>query len=88
MAYLEQALNAEVITPSDSADISLSGGAIVQSSNNGACIYIGTGGNLTVTMLGGQKVTFANIPDGTFLPIQVRKVWATDTDADDILALY
>jgi hypothetical protein len=88
MAYLEQGFNAEVITPNDNADITLSGGIITPSSNNGACLYIGTGGNITVTMVGGQVVTFVNVVDGTFMPIQVRKVWATNTDAQDILALY
>ncbi len=88
MAYLEQAYNAEVVTPNDDADLTLSGGAITEGSNNGACLYIGTGGNIKVTMLGGQTVTFINVFDGTFMPIQVKKVWATDTDATDILALY
>ena len=88
MAYLEQAYNAEAVTPNDNADLTLSGGAIVEGSNNGACLYIGTGGNIKVTMLGGQVVTFVNVLDGTFMPIQVRRVWATDTDAADILALY
>jgi hypothetical protein len=88
MAYLEQAFNAEQVTPDDNADLQLSGGAIINGTNNGACLYIGTGGNLTVTMLGGQTATFVNIADGTFLPIQVKKVWQSGTDAADILALY
>jgi hypothetical protein len=88
MAYLDQALNAESVTPNNSADLTLSGGTISEGSNNGACIYIGTGGDIQVTMLGGQVVIFANVPDGTFLPIQVRRVWATNTNATDILALY
>lgn len=88
MAYLEQAYNAEAVIPNDNADLTLSGGAIVEGSNNGACLYIGTGGNIKVTMLGGQTVTFVSVPDGTFMPIQVRRVWDTDTDAADILALY
>lgn len=88
MGYLEQAFNAEVVTPNDNADLTLSGGAIVEGSNNGACLYIGTGGDLQVTMLGGQVVVFTNVPNGTFMPIQVRKVWATNTTASDILTLY
>jgi hypothetical protein len=88
MGYLEQAFNAEVVTPNDNADLTLSGGAIVEGSNNGACLYIGTGGDLQVTMLGGQVVVFTNIPSGTFMPIQVRRVWATNTTASDILSLY
>lgn len=88
MAYLEQAFNAEVVTPNDNADLTLGGGTIIEGRNNGACLYIGTGGNITVTMIGGQVVTFVNVVDGTFMPIQVRKVWATGTDAADILTLY
>lgn len=88
MAYLEQAYNAEAVIPNDNADLTLSGGAIIEGSNNGACLYIGTGGDLKVTMLGGQTVVFTNIPDGTFMPIQVRRVWANGTNAGDILALY
>jgi hypothetical protein len=88
MTYLEQAFNAEIVTPNNNSNITLSGGTINAASNNGACLYIGTGGKITVTMLGGQKVTFHNVVDGTFMPIQVQKVWATDTDASDILALY
>jgi hypothetical protein len=88
MAYLEQGFNAEVVTPDDNADLSLSGGSVNPPSNNGACLYVGSGGNIKVTMLGGQVVTFVSVPDGTFMPIQVKKVWATDTDAADILALY
>lgn len=88
MAYLEQAYNAEAITPSDTDDLILSGVPINVSNVSSACIYVGTGGNLTVTMLGGQTVSFLNIPDGSFLPIQVRKVWASGTDAADLLALY
>ena len=87
MANTFQALNAQLVTPSDTNDLTLSGGAI-DSTETGACIYVGTAGNLCVTMLGGQKVILYNIPNGSFLPIQVKKVWATDTSASDILALF
>lgn len=88
MAYLEQALNAQTVTPNDSTDLSLAGGTITEGTSNGACLFIGTGGDIQVTMLGGQVVIFANVPDGTFLPIQVRRVWASNTNAADILALF
>jgi hypothetical protein len=88
MAYLEQGFNAQVVTPNDNADLTLSGGTITEGSNNGACLFVGTGGDIQVTMIGGQTVIFANIPDGTFLPIQVRRVWASNTNATDILALF
>lgn len=87
MSNTFQALNAELITPSDTTDLTLSGGSI-DPTETGACIYVGTAGNLCVTMLGGQKVIYYNIPNGSFLPIQVKRVWATDTTCANILALY
>jgi hypothetical protein len=87
MATTFQALNASVITPSNTTDLTLSGGAI-ESTETGACIFVGTTGNLQVTMLGGQVVVFNNIPSGTFLPIQVKRVWSTNTTATNLLALY
>ncbi|MCR5876931.1 hypothetical protein [Phenylobacterium sp. J367] len=51
-------------------------------------LYVGTGGPLTVTMAEGGNATFANVPSGAVLPIQVTKVLDTGTDATDIVALY
>jgi hypothetical protein len=54
-----------------------------------ACVlYIGTGGNLRVLTASGQDVTFANVLGGTFLPVQVLKVFAEDTAASNIVALW
>jgi nitrogen fixation protein len=56
---------------------------------NGAALYVGTGGDITVEMSSGQSVTFKNVPDGTFLPIAVAKVTAVANGAvmGDIIAL-
>ena len=64
----------------------------------GACLYVGTGGNVKVRMesqyLKNPKVevTFKNVASGSFLPIQVLKVFGgngTDgTTASDIIALF
>jgi hypothetical protein len=86
--YLEQAYNAQTVTPSDTTDLSLSGGTFNNPQSTGALPYVGTGGDIKVTMVGGQTVTFVNVPDGTFMPIQVTRIWATDTNATDILALF
>ena len=83
-----QAFNAEVVTPSDSQNISIGGLVLDDSTQNGVSLYVGGTGNLRVTMLGGQIVTFSNISGGSFLPIQVVKVWATGTTATNILELY
>jgi hypothetical protein len=77
------------------ADIFVSGDnyVIYQSSpmaggqNTGCVLYIGTGGDVVVTMAGNDIVTFFNVQDGTFMPVQVLKVWDATT-AEDIIALW
>lgn len=54
----------------------------------GAVLYIGTGGDVKVTTISGDDVTFKNLPNGSVLAVQVKKVFNTGTDAADILALY
>jgi|688.fasta_scaffold412015_3 hypothetical protein len=60
--------------------------------NAGCFLYIGNNGgdpvNVKVTTIGGDIVTFSFIPVGTFLPVQVIKVWETDTTATQIVALW
>ena len=63
-----------------------------------AALYIGTGGDLCVTVVGGSNgdhdtVTFKNIPNGTFFPVIVTNIWAEiagspATTCSDIIALY
>ena len=55
--------------------------------NTGCVLYIGTGGDLEVTTAGGDRVTFVGVPSGTFLPVQVVKVWNTGV-SKDIIALW
>lgn len=50
-------------------------------------LYVGTGGDLQVTMTDGQIVIFKNVLTG-ILPVQVTSVWSTNSTASDILALY
>ena len=71
------------ITPSDT---------INATTNLGGCIlYVGGTGNVKVLMAGksdlADAITFANIPDGTFLPIVVDYVLATDTTATAIIGV-
>jgi len=56
--------------------------------NEGAVLYVGTGGDLKLELFGGSVVTFANVNDGQFIPVQVVKVFSTGTTADDIVALW
>jgi hypothetical protein len=82
-----QAFNAQPVTPSDTENLILSGSAIT-GIDNGAVLYVGTGGTLTITTVGGQTVTMTNVANGSFVPIQVRKVFATGTSASGIIALF
>ncbi|MFM2279945.1 MAG: hypothetical protein RLZZ444_2176 [Pseudomonadota bacterium] len=50
-------------------------------------LYVGVGGNLSVTMASGGNATFTAVSSGTILPIRVTKVLATGTTASDIVGL-
>ena len=85
MAYQKlQVGRAASVTPSDTVNIpSVSGG-----NNNGCVLYVGGAGNLKVKTVGGDEVTFVGINTGTFLPVQVVRVFSTGTSATNILALW
>jgi hypothetical protein len=72
-----------------------------------AALYIGIGGTLVCRVVGGNEKygidgnpdsgysVFINIPNGTFLPIIVDKIWGSvnpdndsPTTCDNILAIY
>lgn len=63
------ASSAAAITLSDTLDLSYSTTGV----------YVGTAGDLHVTMLDGQDVTFKAVPAGAVLPIQVTRLWLTGT---------
>ena len=70
-------INAQVITPSDTANL----GQYSQ-------IYCGGDGNIRVTTEGGQTLTFAGVKVGDILPVSVTKVFDTGTTADVVIALW
>jgi len=58
--------------------------------SEGFTLFVGTGGPATVLRLQtltGQDVSLLNIPDSSFIPIQVQRVWATTTTCSNIIAL-
>jgi hypothetical protein len=86
---------AGMIMPTGDAQAPQNGQEILKS----AALYIGTGGDLWVNVVGGNNyddlenaTLFKNIPDGTFFPVIVTNVWATNdeisTTCADIVALY
>lgn len=54
---------------------------------SGCVLYVGTAGDLKVTMSNGRDVTFNNVSAG-FQPIHVLKVFSTGTSAANIIALW
>lgn len=86
MAYQKlQAYRAANVTPSDTAPIPSVGGG--SGKNNGCVLYVGVEGDLKVETSGGDVVTFKNMPVG-YVPIQVVKIFATGTSANEIIALW
>ena len=88
MAYQKlQANRASVVVASDTVNIpsiSSENGR----GNNGCVLYVGTGGNLRVLTAGGDDVVFTGFPDGGFLPVNVVRVFLTNTTASNIVALW
>jgi len=56
--------------------------------SNGCVLYVGVTGDVKVKMAGGNDVVFKGATAGSFLPINVLQVFATDTTATDIVALW
>ncbi|WP_339109820.1 hypothetical protein [Thioclava sp. GXIMD4216] len=72
------ALNGFAIAPDDDADLA-------QVTRG---IYLGQGGDLRVTLAGGQTVTFTNIAAGGIHGLRIRRVWASGTTATEMVGLY
>lgn len=74
------ASNAAAITPADGADLpnaALKG------------IWVGGAGNVRVDMVGsGTSIIFNGVPAGTLLRIRAKRVYATNTTATNMIALY
>lgn len=72
------ARRAEVVTPSDTTDLSATAKSL----------YVGSGGDVRVMPAGGgAAVTFVGHPAG-YLPVQVSRVLATGTTASALIALF
>lgn len=60
----------------------------VGATNPGCVLYVGNTGNLRVLTTSNADLTFVGIPAGSFVPVQVKRVFSTDTTATDIIALW
>jgi hypothetical protein len=66
------------ITPHDTNELS----------NVTRALYVGGLGDVAVVTAGGDEVTFASVSPGTYLPLRVKQVKATGTEATDIIGVY
>jgi len=88
MAYQKlQAERAAVVTPSNTADIP-SVSTADGTGNNGCVLYVGVAGDVKVKTVGGDEVVFTGILAGSFIPVQVLRVFVTGTTATNIVALW
>jgi hypothetical protein len=68
------------ITPSDSVDL--------PRPTLTSAIWVGGVGNVAAVMQNGVVVVFTAVPAGTWLPLAVRRINATNTTATLLVALY
>ena len=64
---------------------------VFKGSDEPAVLYVGTaaaGATLKVRSAGGDDATFVNIQQGSFIPVQVKRVYNTGTTATNIVALF
>lgn len=70
--------SAFAITPSDTVDLTYPTRAL----------YVGTGGDIKVLLWGDTiAVILANVLGGSCLPLAVKRIYATDTGASDLVGL-
>lgn len=54
-------------------------------------LYVGATGDVRCELVGdtpGTTVTLVAVPAGSFLPLRIRKIWATGTTATSLVGLY
>lgn len=65
------------VTPSDSVDLV---------GVTSAGLWVGTSGNIQVTLVSGQIVLLNGVPTG-LLPILAKRIWSTNTTASNMVGL-
>tara|TARA_R110000868_G_scaffold15029_1_gene69040 strand:+ start:22 stop:507 length:486 start_codon:yes stop_codon:yes gene_type:complete len=81
-------LNADIFTATGKAFTVYAQSPQSGMGNPGCFLYVGGTGSVSVVTIGGDTITFAGVPAGTTLPIQVLKLRSTSTTATLINALW
>jgi len=81
---------AVVVAPNDTTNIAYPGDETASPNNSKwpCVLYVGGAGNVKVRTAGGNDVILYGVAAGTFIPIQVVRVFSTNTTAANILALW
>lgn len=69
--------DAATVTPSDTVNFSTA-----------SVVYVGTGGNVRVLTAQGTDVTFTAVLAGSMLPVQVLRVYSTNTTATNLVRIF
>jgi len=77
-------LNANIMSSTNAYTLYL--GTNIAGSVEPCVLYVGTSGNIKVVTAGGDEVTFVGVSG--FFPVQVIRVFATGTTAQNIVALW
>jgi hypothetical protein len=94
MANLKlQVSRAAVVTPSDTTNIPYPGDATASPNKaKWPCVLrvndASSGNELKIMTADGDVVILKNIKAGEYIPIQVIRVFATDTTVDEVVALW
>lgn len=80
-------LNSNIFAATAKAYVIYQASAQTGLGNTGCFLYVGGAGNIAVTTIGGDILTFSGVAAGTVLPVQVIKV-ASATTATLINALW
>ena len=73
---LIQAIDAAEVTTSDTQDLTTI-----------SVLYVGVGGHVKVKTRQGSDVTFYNMNNGQFVPVQVKRIYATGTTATNLVSM-
>ena len=81
-------LNANIFLAAGDSYVIYQASAQTGIGNEGCCLYVGGAGNIAVTTIGDDVITFNAVPAGTILQVQVYRLSATGTTATNINALW
>lgn len=51
-------------------------------------VYVGSSGDVNLTLVSGDSVLFSNVPDGTWLPVEAQRISSSATTATLFVVCY